>query len=103
MNAKVALSTVKRLVKVALPMKLNPAPYDVWIGGPLPAAPFMTLVMESKEDPPSATKNPMTPVASPPRPPFAPAESPPRPPWRVKIVFDPRVGEIGRASCRERV
>src|SRR5207237_8147892 len=27
-----------------------------------------------------------------PRPPFAPVESPPRPPWRVKIVFNPRVG-----------
>src|SRR5438034_835341 len=52
----------------------------------------MTLVMESKEERPSATKAPMTPVASPPRPPFAPVESPPRPPWRVKIVSDPRVG-----------
>src|SRR5207302_1582528 len=52
----------------------------------------MTLVMESKEDRPSATKAPMTPVASPPRPPFAPVESPPRPPRRVQIVSDPRVG-----------
>src|SRR5712691_3072895 len=73
-------------------MKLNPMPYDIWTGGPLPAAPFVTLVMESREDCPLATKAPMTPVASPPRPPFAPPESPPRPPRRLKIESDPSVG-----------
>src|SRR6267143_3442033 len=95
MDENVPLATVKRLVNVALPMNWNPRAYDGCGALPVPAAPLVTVRIESSDDIPFATRPPRIPCASPPRPaaaPATPAPSPPRPPERIQRVFVAKLG-----------
>src|SRR2546427_749280 len=75
-------------------MRLYPSAYEVWIGAPPPAPPFVTPETVSSSEKPFITSPEMIPSASPPRPPSVRSSaSPPRPPCNVVTQFEEKLGE----------
>src|SRR2546422_1634106 len=75
-------------------MSKYPSAYEVWIGAPPPAPPFVTPETVSSSERPFITSPEIIPSASPPRPPSVRSNaSPPRPPCNVVTQFEEKLGE----------